>query len=84
MAHDLAICVLMGGVDPLALAGAFLITVCLGIFGCALALSFSVCAGKPYEAILATYAFFTVWLLTIPTWDNLGSLLAFLESRNAV
>jgi hypothetical protein len=29
----LAICVLMGGVDPLALAGAFLITVCLGIFG---------------------------------------------------
>ena len=69
----LAICVLMGGVDPLALAGAFLITVCLGIFGCALALAFSVWAAKPYEAILATYAFFMVWLLAIPTWDNLGS-----------
>ncbi len=68
----LAICVLMGGVDPLALAGAFLITVCLGIFGCALALAFSVWAAKPYEAILATYAFFMVWLLAIPTWDNLG------------
>jgi ABC-type transport system involved in multi-copper enzyme maturation permease subunit len=68
----LAICVLMGGVDPLALAGAFLITVCLGIFACALTLAFSVWAAKPYEAILATYAFFVVWLLAIPTWDNLG------------
>jgi ABC-type transport system involved in multi-copper enzyme maturation permease subunit len=68
----LAICVLMGGVDPLALAGAFLITVCLGTFGCALALTVSVWAAKPYEAILATYAFFMVWLLAIPTWDNLG------------
>ncbi len=73
----LAICVLMGGVDPLALAGAFLITVCLGIFGCALALAFSVWAAKPYEAILATYAFFMVWLLAIPTWDNLGRLWGF-------
>ena len=68
----LAICVLMGGVDPLALAGAFLITVCLGIFGCALALAFSLWAARPYEAILATYAFFIVWLLAIPTWDNIG------------
>ena len=50
----LAICVLMGDVDPLALAGAFLITICLGIFGCALALALSVWAAKPYEAILAT------------------------------
>ena len=62
----------MGGVDPLALASTILITVCLGIFGCALALAFSVWAAKPYEAILATYAFFMVWLLAIPTWDNLG------------
>ena len=58
-------------------ADAFLVTVCLGIFGCALALAFSVWAAKPYEAILATYAFFRVWLLAIPTWNELGSLWVF-------
>jgi ABC-type transport system involved in multi-copper enzyme maturation permease subunit len=51
----LALCTLLGGVDPLALAGAFLITVGLAVLGCTLALTFSLWAAKPYEALLATY-----------------------------
>ncbi len=62
----------LGGVDPLALAGAFLITVGLAIFGCTLALTFSVWASKPYEVLLATYAVLAVWMLALPVWDFLG------------
>jgi hypothetical protein len=47
---------LLGGVDPLALAGAFLVTPCLAVFGCTVARAFSVWASKPYEVLLATYA----------------------------
>jgi ABC-type transport system involved in multi-copper enzyme maturation permease subunit len=68
----LALSVLLGGVDPLALAGAFLITVSLAVFGCSLALAFSVRATKPYEVLLATYALFAVWMLAVPVWDFLG------------
>jgi ABC-type transport system involved in multi-copper enzyme maturation permease subunit len=68
----LALSALLGGVDPLALAGAFLITMGLAIFGCTLALTFSVWASKPYEVLLATYAVFGVWMLAVPAWDFLG------------
>jgi ABC-type transport system involved in multi-copper enzyme maturation permease subunit len=76
----LAICVLMGGVDPVALTGAFFITVCIAVFGCTLALAFSVWASKPYEVLLATYAVFMVWLLAIPSWDLLAHLWRFPSS----
>jgi ABC-type transport system involved in multi-copper enzyme maturation permease subunit len=73
----LALCTLLGGVDPLALAGTFLITLCLGVFGCTLAFAFSIWASKPYEVILAAYAVFMVWLLAIPVWDLLAFLWRF-------
>jgi ABC-type transport system involved in multi-copper enzyme maturation permease subunit len=68
----LAFSTLLGGVDPLALAGAFLITVGLAVLGCALALTMSVWAAKPYEVMMATYGVYGIWLLAIPTWDFLG------------
>jgi ABC-type transport system involved in multi-copper enzyme maturation permease subunit len=68
----LALCTLLGGVDPLALAGAFLITVGLAVLGCTLALTFSLWAAKPYEVLMATYGAYGIWLLSIPTWDFLG------------
>ena len=73
----LSLSVLLGGVDPLALAGVFLITVGLAVFGCALALTFSVWARKPYEVLLATYGFFGVWLIALPVWDFLGHCWSF-------
>jgi ABC-type transport system involved in multi-copper enzyme maturation permease subunit len=76
----LALSALLGGVDPLALAGAFLITICIAVFGCALALTLSVWASKPYEVLLATYAVFMVWLLAIPVWDLLAHLWRFPSS----
>jgi hypothetical protein len=63
-----------GGVDPLALAGDFLITVGLAVLGCTLAPPFSLWAAKPYESLLATYCAYGIWLLVLPTWDFLGRL----------
>jgi ABC-type transport system involved in multi-copper enzyme maturation permease subunit len=68
----LALSVLLGGVDPLALAGIFVVTVSLAVFGCTLALAFSVWATKSYEVLMATYGVFGIWLLAIPIWDFLG------------
>jgi ABC-type transport system involved in multi-copper enzyme maturation permease subunit len=68
----LALSSLLGGVDPLALSGVFLVTVCCAIFGCALALTFSIWASKPYEVLLATYGVIAIWMLFVPVWDFLG------------
>jgi ABC-type transport system involved in multi-copper enzyme maturation permease subunit len=68
----LALSALLGGVDPLALGGTFLVTASLAIFGCTLALTFSVWASKPYEVLLATYAVFGLWMLAVPVWDFLA------------
>ena len=76
----LALSTLLGGVDPLALGGAFLITVSLAVCGCTLALAFSVWASKPYEVLLATYAVFGVWMLAVPVWDFLAHCWRFPSS----
>jgi ABC-type transport system involved in multi-copper enzyme maturation permease subunit len=65
----LALGTLLGGIDPLALAGSFLVTVSVAVLGCAIALAFSVWGSKPYEVLLATFAVFTVWLLAVPVWE---------------
>jgi ABC-type transport system involved in multi-copper enzyme maturation permease subunit len=62
----LAIAGLLGGIDLQALTGVFLITISAAIFGCTLAFTFSIWGTKPYEVLLATYAFFAVWMLTLP------------------
>ncbi len=59
---------LMGGVDPMALGGAFLVTLGVAILAGTLALCFSVWAGKTHEVIMATYLVLLVWIGFSPGW----------------
>ena len=65
---------LLGGIDPRALIAAFLITLAVGLLGCALALAFSVWGSKTHEVLLATYLLISAWLLAAPTWDGLARM----------
>jgi ABC-type transport system involved in multi-copper enzyme maturation permease subunit len=62
----MALLVLLGGVDPDALLGAFLVTVGVALLGSTLALVFSLWVGKTHEALLGTYAVWGLWLLGRP------------------
>ncbi len=63
---------LLGGIDPTALIGAFLVTVGVALLGCALALLFSLHVGRTHEALLGTYALWILWLLVRPISWQLG------------
>jgi ABC-type transport system involved in multi-copper enzyme maturation permease subunit len=60
---------LMGGADPSGLLGAFLTSVGLACFGCALALTLSVWGNKTHEVLLMTYLVVALWLLAEPSWS---------------
>ncbi len=62
----LAILMLLGGVDPAALAGGFLVTVGVAVLGCSLALVFSLWAKRTHDALLATFAVWAIWLVGRP------------------
>ena len=66
----MALLTLLGGVDPDALLGAFLVTLGVAVLGCCLALVFSLWAGKTHEALLGTYAVWGLWLLAGPMLDH--------------
>ena len=68
----LAICSLLGGIDPTALTLAFAIILAVALLGCAMALTLSVWARKPYEVVLAVYTFWIVILLIWPIWFALS------------
>ena len=53
---------LVGGLDPNALLGAFVVTIGIAILGCSLAFLFSLWVGKTHEALLCTYGVWAVWL----------------------
>jgi ABC-type transport system involved in multi-copper enzyme maturation permease subunit len=84
----LALATLLGGIDPGALFGGFLVTVGVGVLGCALALAVSVWGNKPHEVMLVTYGVFAVLLLAWPAWHllpagwGLGTPPAWLETTN--
>jgi len=61
-----ALLTLLGGVDPDALLGAFVVTLGVAFLGCSLALVFSLWAGKTHEALMGTYAVWGLWLLGGP------------------
>jgi ABC-type transport system involved in multi-copper enzyme maturation permease subunit len=71
----MALLTLLGGVAPDALIGALAVTLAVGVLGCSLALLFSLWAGKTHEALLGTYAFLGLWLLSRPMFDELQRLL---------
>jgi len=57
---------LLGGIDPQAVLGSFLVTLGAGVFGCALALLLSVWGDRPPDVLLGTYTVLAVWLLAWP------------------
>lgn len=66
--------VLLGGIDPGALIGAYLVMLGVALFGCALALTLSVWGTKTHEVLLAVYGFWAVALLTNPVWYVLAMI----------
>jgi ABC-type transport system involved in multi-copper enzyme maturation permease subunit len=61
--------ILLGGIDPAAALGAFLVSLGSAVLGCALALTLSVWARKPHEVLLAAYLLIALWLLAERTWS---------------
>ncbi|WP_406699363.1 ABC transporter permease subunit [Singulisphaera sp. Ch08] len=73
----LALGTLMGGIDPRALTGAFLVSLGVAILGCTLALLLSVWGTKTHEVLIATYVIFLVWIVGAPTWSYLKWVLGW-------
>ena len=67
-----AICTLMGGVDPVGLFGAFLVSLGVTVFAASLALFLSVWAGKTHEVVMASYVVLLFWMLSYPLWFALA------------
>jgi ABC-type transport system involved in multi-copper enzyme maturation permease subunit len=65
---------LVGGVDPNALLGAFVVTVGVAFLGCGLALLFSLWVGKTHEALICTYGVWGLWLLWRPIFGIIRDL----------
>lgn len=57
---------LMGGIDPRALTGAFLVSLGVAVFACTLALVLSIWGTKTHEVLMMTYAILLVFLLAGP------------------
>jgi ABC-type transport system involved in multi-copper enzyme maturation permease subunit len=68
----MAICSLLGGIDPIALTLAFAIIVAIAVLGCSIALAISVWARKSHEVILVTYTVFILCGLFWPIWYMLA------------
>jgi ABC-type transport system involved in multi-copper enzyme maturation permease subunit len=62
----LALLTLMGGIDPVALTGSFVVLLGVSVLGCALALALSVWGRKTHEVLLATYLVWILWFLLVP------------------
>ncbi len=67
----------LGGIDPQALIGSFLVTIGLAFLGCTLALLLSVRASRPQEVLTVVFSIWAIWLLAYPMIDitlNLGGV----------
>ena len=68
----MALAGLLGGVIIDAIVTLTLITIVLAVFGCALALAFSVRATKIHEVLMAVYAIEAVWVVGPGVWMLAG------------
>jgi ABC-type transport system involved in multi-copper enzyme maturation permease subunit len=66
----LAILTSLGGVDPVAIVAGSMVIVAMAVLGVSLALTFSVWATRPHEALMATYATYAIWLLAVLAWHE--------------
>jgi ABC-type transport system involved in multi-copper enzyme maturation permease subunit len=73
----IALATLLGGIDPIALSGAFLVTIGVAVLSCTLAMTLSVWGKKMHEVLMTTYAVLTLWHLLQPLGEyllrNLGA-----------
>ncbi len=60
---------LLGGIDPMALTGAFVIAAGVAILGCSFALMLSVWASKPHEVIAVVFGIWALWVLACPVYQ---------------
>ena len=60
---------LLGGIDPMALTGAFLIALGVAVLGCSLALTLSVWMAKAHEVMIVVFALWSAWLLALPAYE---------------
>ncbi len=67
----LALSGLMGGIDPAALLGSFLVSIGCALVGCALAMTLSVYGRKTHEVLIMTYLVVIVWVMA-PVLVNLA------------
>jgi ABC-type transport system involved in multi-copper enzyme maturation permease subunit len=67
----LALCILLGGVDPGAVLGAYVVTNGIAILGCSLALAVSVWGKKTHEVMIVNYLFWVLLLLAYPILSSL-------------
>jgi ABC-type transport system involved in multi-copper enzyme maturation permease subunit len=58
----LALSILLGGVDPAAVLGAYLVTVGVAVLGCCLGLTLSVWGRRTHEVLIVAYL---IWLLVL-------------------
>ena len=54
---------LLGGIDPLALVGSFLVAIGCAFVGCSLAMTLSVYGRKTHEVLIMTYILIVLWIL---------------------
>ena len=54
---------LLGGIDPTALLGSFLVAIGCAVVGCSLAMTLSVWARKTHEVVMMTYMLIIIWLI---------------------
>jgi ABC-type transport system involved in multi-copper enzyme maturation permease subunit len=71
----MAISTLIGGIDPVDLTGAFIITLAVAVLGCALAMFLSVWASKSHEVMMGTCLVWAAWLLLAPMWQAIDGLI---------
>ena len=90
-----AISGLLGGIDPMAVAGSFLVTTGCAVLGCSLALTLSVWGRKTHEVLMLTYLIILLWILfpllvmlvawslqrPLP-WSSNGSLWEWIQNTN--
>ena len=76
----LALAGLLGGVVIEAIVTLTVLTVCLAILGCSLALAFSVRATRTHEVLMAVYGIEAVWVLGPAVW----MILSLVRARPSV
>jgi ABC-type transport system involved in multi-copper enzyme maturation permease subunit len=70
----MAICSLLGGIDPEALTMAFAVILAVAVLGCSMALTLSIWARRPHEVVLTVYSFWMVMLLAWPLRSGLSKV----------